>query len=175
MNDNQYKLVLGGGCFWCLEAIYSQISGCKSVSPGYTGGKTLNPSYQQVCTGDTGHAEVIQIIYNPAVVDFSSLLDVFFATHDATTLDRQGNDVGTQYRSIICYSNNDEKELIEQKINSEQTQSKSSIVTQVEPLGEFYPAEIEHHDYYEQNANQPYCQMIIKPKLDKFIQWKESQ
>jgi len=175
MSDGDNKIVLGGGCFWCLEAIYSRITGCHSVIPGYTDGVTKNPTYQQVCTGSTGYAEVIQATYDSAKVDFKSLLEVFFATHDPTTLNQQGNDIGTQYRSIVCYSSPEEKALIEETISQQQSLFKSPIVTQVEQLAEFYPAEVEHHDYYQQNANQPYCQMVIKPKLDKLVHWKQSQ
>jgi len=175
MSDSKYKLILGGGCFWCLEAIYSRIDGCESISPGYAAGKTENPTYKEICSGNSEHAEVIEIIYDASKVNFKSLIEVFFATHDATSLNRQGNDVGTQYRSIVCYSNCAEKEIIEQVIANQQSQLQAPIVTQVIELPVFYPAEIEHHDYYAQNSNQPYCQMVIKPKLDKLIQWKEQQ
>jgi len=175
MTNNKNQIVLGGGCFWCLEAIYSRIDGCDSVTPGYTAGVTNTPTYQQVCTGNTGHVEAVQIVYDASKVKLSALLEVFFATHDPTTLNRQGNDVGTQYRSIVCYSNDKEKEIIKEAIAQQQSSLNAPIVTQVEELTEFYPAEIEHHDYYQQNANQPYCQIVIKPKLDKLISWKESQ
>lgn len=175
MSETERKLVLGGGCFWCLEAIYSRIDGCESISPGYAAGNIDNPSYRDVCNGGTGHAEVIEIVYDSAKVNFRSLVEVFFATHDATTLNRQGNDVGTQYRSIICYSNNSEKEIIAEVVENEQSKLQAPIVTEVIELPTFYPAEIEHHDYYAQNTNQSYCQMVIKPKLDKLIQWKEKQ
>jgi len=175
MSETERKLVLGGGCFWCLEAIYSRIDGCESISPGYAAGNIDNPSYRDVCNGGTGHAEVIEIVYDSAKVNFRSLVEVFFATHDATTLNRQGNDVGTQYRSIICYSNNSEKKIIAEVVENEQSKLQAPIVTEVIELPTFYPAEIEHHDYYAQNTNQSYCQMVIKPKLDKLIQWKEKQ
>jgi len=160
MTNNKNQIVLGGGCFWCLEAIYSRIDGCDSVTPGYTAGVTNTPTYQQVCTGNTGHVEAVQIVYDASKVKLSALLEVFFATHDPTT------HVGTQYRSIVCYSNDKEKEIIKEAIAQQQSNLE---------LTEFYPAEIEHHDYYQQNANQPYCQIVIKPKLDKLISWKESQ
>ena len=172
MQIHSKKLVLGGGCFWCLEAVFRRVNGVIQVTSGYTGGTTFNPSYHEVCSGHSGHAEVVEIVYDDTMVSLSSLLSVFFAIHDPTTLNRQGNDQGTQYRSIVCYSNDDEKRSINDIIKYHQKDFDATIVTQIAALTHFYPSEIEHHDYYEKNSSQPYCQMVIKPKLDKLVQWK---
>lgn len=161
---------LAGGCFWCLEAVYDQLKGVSSVESGYAGGKVANPSYQAVCTGTTGHAEVVQIKYDPAVVSFKDLLDVFFTIHDPTTLNRQGNDTGTQYRSAIFYHTPEQKMIAEQKI-AEVNQSgiwNKPVVTEVTPLDKFYVAEDYHQEYFENNAYQPYCQVVVAPKVAKF-------
>ena len=170
MGQKLETATLGGGCFWCTEAVYKELKGVVDVKPGYSGGHVKNPSYREVCTGNTGHAEVVEITFDPSVVSFSDILEVFFKTHDPTTLNRQGNDVGTQYRSVIFYHNEKQKEVAEKVINLFEKEKiyDKPIVTQVEPFTVFYEAEDYHHDYYERNKNQPYCQFVITPKLDKF-------
>ena len=161
---------LGSGCFWCSEAVYSELRGVLKVEPGYSGGGVQNPTYEQVCTGETGHAEVAQITFDPAVLSFRDLLDVFFSTHDPTTRDRQGADVGTQYRSVIFCHDRAQKEAAESMLR-ELTQEKAyraPIVTQIVAFERFYPAEGYHKDYFRRNLRQPYCQAVISPKLSKF-------
>jgi peptide-methionine (S)-S-oxide reductase len=161
--------VFGGGCFWCTEAVFDELRGVVSVMPGYAGGAIKNPTYEQVCSGTTGHAEVIGIEFDPSQITFKDLLTVFFATHDPTTLNRQGNDVGPQYRSIILYTNDAQKEEA-QKLISELNDSSAHgrpVVTEVKPLDKFYPAEEYHRKYYENHPYQPYCQIIISPKMQK--------
>ena len=163
------QATLAGGCFWCLEAVYDQLRGVENVQSGYAGGRRPNPTYEQVCTGTTGHAEVVQITYDDDQVSFRDLLDVFFTIHDPTTLNRQGGDVGTQYRSAIFYHDDAQKAESEAKIRAleaEQTWS-NPIVTQVEPLEQFYPAEDYHRDYFERNPGQAYCAVVIAPKVAK--------
>jgi peptide-methionine (S)-S-oxide reductase len=158
------------GCFWCTEAFFQQLKGVEKVVSGYSGGHVANPTYEQVCTGTTGHAEASEIIYDPSVISYDQLLEAFWESHDPTTLNRQGNDVGTQYRSVIFYRNEAQKQKAEaykQKLNASGAFS-APIVTAIEPLKNFYPAERYHQDYYENNPNQPYCQMVIRPKLEKF-------
>ena len=158
------------GCFWCTESFFLQLKGVKKVESGYSGGRVPNPTYQQVCTGTTGHAEACNIIYDPSVISYGKLLEAFWESHDPTTLNRQGNDVGTQYRSVIFYHNEMQKETAEkykQKLN-ESGAFRSPIVTAIQPYETFYPAENYHKDYYANNPNQPYCQIVIKPKLEKF-------
>jgi peptide-methionine (S)-S-oxide reductase len=158
------------GCFWCTEAFFQQLKGVEKVVSGYSGGHVPNPTYEQVCTGTTGHAEASEIIYDPSVISYDQLLEAFWESHDPTTLNRQGNDVGTQYRSVIFYRNEAQKQKAEaykQKLNASGAFS-APIVTAIEPLRNFYPAERYHQDYYENNPNQPYCQMVIRPKLEKF-------
>jgi len=160
----------GNGCFWCTEAIFESLKGVESAISGYSGGITENPDYKQVCTGQSGHAEVIQLIYNPAVISFEELLEAFWASHDPTTLNRQGNDVGTQYRSVIFYHNEAQKNSAE-KLKKELNDKKvfpDPIVTEITPAQKFYPAENYHQQYFELNGNEPYCTYVIKPKLDKF-------
>jgi peptide-methionine (S)-S-oxide reductase len=161
---------LGGGCFWCLEAVYKDLKGVERVVSGYAGGQTLNPTYEQVCGGRTGHAEVVQITYDPKVVSFRDLLDVFFTIHDPTTKDRQGADVGPQYRSIILYHSPEQKAEAERAIAdiSERRIWRAPIVTEVVPLERFYPGEDYHQDYFELNPRQRYCQIVIAPKVAKF-------
>ncbi len=161
---------LAGGCFWCLEAVYDQLKGVEKVESGYSGGRVANPTYKQVCTGTTGHAEVVQITYDPQVISFRDLLDVFFTIHDPTTLNRQGNDVGTQYRSAIYYHNPEQKATAEQVIAQLGAQRlwDSAIVTEVTPFDKFYLAEDYHTDYFERNGGQPYCRVVIAPKVSKF-------
>ena len=160
----------GEGCFWCVEAAFQQLNGVISVSSGYSGGQVKNPSYKEVCTGSTGHAEVCQIVFNPQLISYADLLQVFWATHDPTTLNRQGNDIGTQYRSVIFYHNEDQKQLAEKykkELDAAGAYS-APIVTEISPYSVFYKAEDYHQNYYNENGEQPYCQIVIKPKLDKF-------
>jgi len=161
--------VFGGGCFWCTEAIFQELKGVVSVMPGYSGGTLPNPSYEQVCSGKTGHAEVTKIEFDPTQISFRDLLLVFFATHDPTTPNRQGADVGTQYRSIVLYSNHDQKDETGRFIKEleESEPGGKPVVTEIKPLTEFYPAEDYHKQYYLKNKNQPYCQLIIEPKVEK--------
>ena len=161
--------IIGGGCFWCTEAVFKMLKGVHSVLPGYAGGETKNPTYMQICNGNTGHAEVIKIEYDPELVTFENLLTVFFASHDPSTVNRQGNDVGTQYRSIILFTTEDQKGRALKFISELNASSKEGkpIVTEVVPLDIFYPAENYHHDYYSRNADRPYCEVIINPKLQK--------
>ncbi len=160
----------GEGCFWCTEAVFERLAGVTSVISGYSGGEVKNPSYREVCTGRTGHAEVCQIHYDPKVVSYEELLDVFWHTHDPTTLDRQGNDVGTQYRSVIFYHSEEQKRLAE-KSKAEIEASglfDGPVVTRIAPFRNFYKAEDYHQDYFKNNPNQPYCTFIVKPKVEKF-------
>jgi len=174
MNDqNNAKLEIatfGTGCFWCTEAIYERLEGVEKVIAGYSGGHVANPTYKQVCTGTTGHAEVAQIYFNPEIISYEELLDVFWQVHDPTTLNRQGNDIGPQYRSVIFY--HDEKQRLaaeESKLKMEKSVTfKDPIVTVISPLINFYEAEDYHQDYYRFNPNQPYCRVVIAPKLKKF-------
>jgi peptide-methionine (S)-S-oxide reductase len=163
---------LAGGCFWCTEAVFSIIKGVEKVEPGYTGGSVPNPTYEQVSTGTTGHAEAAQITFDPSVISFREILEIFFATHDPTTLNRQGPDVGTQYRSAIFYHSEEQKATAEQVIAELEKEEiwDAPIVTQVEPLKTFYRAETYHKDYYKKHPNQPYCQQVIAPKLAKLQQ-----
>jgi peptide-methionine (S)-S-oxide reductase len=161
---------LGGGCFWCLEAVYDQLKGVTDVVSGYAGGHVPTPSYKQVCTGTTGHAEVVQVTFDPAVISFDDILNVFFTIHDPTTLNRQGADVGSQYRSAIFYHSPEQKAAAEQKIAELNAAGlwNAPIVTQVTPLDMFYPAEDYHQEYFARNPNQGYCQVVIAPKVAKF-------
>lgn len=160
----------GEGCFWCVEASYQQLKGVISVKSGYSGGHVKNPSYKEVCNGTTGHAEVCQIVYDPSVISYADLLEVFWGTHDPTTLNRQGNDIGTQYRSVVFYHNEKQKQQAEAyKAKLDASESFSApIVTEISPYTAFYEAEDYHQNYYNENGEQPYCRMVIKPKLDKF-------
>ena len=161
---------LAGGCFWCLEAVYDEMEGVNSVTSGYMGGQTRNPSYKAVCTGSTGHAEVVQIEFDPSVTSFRDLLEVFFSIHDPTTLNRQGNDVGTQYRSAIFYHSAEQKATAEAVIRELAPALRSAIVTEVVPAVDFYPAEDYHQEYFRNNPNQGYCSYVVAPKVDKFRQ-----
>lgn len=163
---------LGGGCFWCLEAVYVELNGVEKVVSGYAGGEVKNPNYDEVCGGRTGHAEVVQVTFDPDVISFRELLEVFFTIHDPTTLNRQGNDAGTEYRSIILYHDEEQQKAAEQTI-SELGAARiwdQRIVTEVVPLAEFYPAENYHQQYFERNPQQPYCQIIVAPKVAKVRQ-----
>ena len=169
-NEHLDTIYFGAGCFWCVEAIFQQVNGIEEVTPGYCGGTTKNPTYNEVCSGKTGHAEVAKIVFNPSIVDLAHLLEVFWKTHDPTTLNRQGNDIGTQYRSAIFFVNDSHKdevlkfkdELIFEKVWDQ------PIVTQVEKIDVFYPAEDYHHNYYNNNKSQGYCQFVIQPKIEKY-------
>lgn len=169
-NEHLDTIYFGAGCFWCVEAIFQQVNGVEEVTPGYCGGTTKNPTYNEVCSGKTGHAEVAKIVFNPSIVDLAHLLEVFWETHDPTTLNRQGNDIGTQYRSAIFFAKDSHKdevlkfkdELISEKVWDQ------PIVTQVEKIDVFYPAEDYHHNYYNNNKSQGYCQFVIQPKIEKY-------
>jgi peptide-methionine (S)-S-oxide reductase len=160
---------LGGGCFWCLEAAFEQLRGVEKVQSGYAGGRRPNPTYEQICTGTTGHAEVVQVTFDPEAISFREILEVFFTIHDPTTLNRQGADVGTQYRSAIFYHSPEQQATAEEVIAelTEQGIWSDPIVTEIAPLTEFYPAETYHDQYYQRNQGQPYCQAVISPKLAK--------
>ncbi|MBN1462057.1 MAG: bifunctional methionine sulfoxide reductase B/A protein [Paludibacteraceae bacterium] len=166
------SITLGGGCFWCIEAIYQRLEGVIAVSSGYSGGHTENPKYNEVCEGNTGHAEVVQVVFDTRKISLEEILHVFFTSHDPTTLNRQGNDVGTQYRSVIFYSNSAQQTIAEKMIaafNNEKV-FKHPIVTEIAPLKTFYKAENYHQNYYNDNSNEPYCRLIIMPKVRKFQQ-----
>jgi peptide-methionine (S)-S-oxide reductase len=170
MSDKLETATLGGGCFWCVEAIYQDVEGVKEVVSGYAGGKVDNPTYQQVCTGTTGHAEVVQITFDPSVISYQDILYIFWRTHDPTTPNRQGADVGTQYRSVIYYHSNEQKAIAE--ASKAETDAAGlwpkSIVTEISPVTYFYPAEGYHQNYYSLNPRQPYCMAVIDPKVQKF-------
>lgn len=170
MAKNIEKATLGGGCFWCTEAVYLQLEGVEDVKPGYSGGHVKNPSYKEVCNETTGHAEVVQITFDSDKLSFSEILEVFFMTHDPTTLNRQGNDVGTQYRSAIFYHSEEQKETAEKIIQLFEKDKvyKNPIVTEVTQFSNFYVAEDYHINYFERNKNQPYCQFVVAPKVEKF-------
>jgi peptide-methionine (S)-S-oxide reductase len=165
MNSTTETAVFGGGCFWCTEAVFGVLNGVVSVKSGYAGGTTPNPTYESVSSGKTGHAEVLKVEYDPAVISFHDLLTVFFVSHDPTTLNRQGADVGTQYRSIILYTTPEQKSEAERYIDD--LKKDLNIVTELKPLDMFYPAEDYHQDFYKNHEDQPYSQIIIKPKLEK--------
>ena len=160
---------LAGGCFWCLEAVYDEIEGVENVTSGYAGGSTPNPTYEQVCSGSTGHAEVVQIEFDPGVISFGEILDVFFTIHDPTTLNQQGNDVGTQYRSAIFYHSPEQEQIARKKIAELEAAKlwNAPIVTEVVPITAFYPAEEYHQEYFSRNPYQPYCQIVVAPKVAK--------
>jgi peptide-methionine (S)-S-oxide reductase len=162
--------ILGGGCFWCLEAVFDRLDGVQSVESGYMGGTVENPGYRQVCSGATGHVEVVRVTFDPQELSFRDLLEVFFAIHDPTTVDRQGNDVGTQYRSVIFYTSEEQRRTAEQVIAelNASRQWPNPIVTSVEPAQKFFMAEDYHQEYYANNSNQPYCQFVVAPKVKKF-------
>jgi len=169
------EATFGGGCFWCTEVIFQHLEGVTRILPGYMGGHTENPTYKEVCTGETGHAEVIHIDYDPEKISYKKLLGVFFKTHDPTTLNRQGNDVGTQYRSVVFYHDPEQKFEIETFINklTEEQIYDNPIVTEVVPAQTFYEAEDYHHDYFNNNQDNPYCSAVIQPKLQKFLKSRE--
>ncbi len=167
---NDDTITLGAGCFWCVEAIFQQLKGVHSVESGYSGGHTVNPTYREVCTGTTNHAEVCQITYDPAIISFTEILEVFWKTHDPTTLNRQGADIGTQYRSAIFYHTGEQKQIAEEmkaRLNAAGIWQ-DPVVTEIVPFEKFYQAEAYHQEYYFQNTSQPYCSTVITPKLEKF-------
>lgn len=170
-NQNKFEIAtFGSGCFWCTEAIFERVKGVQKVVSGYSGGVTENPTYEEVCTGRTGHAECTQIYYDPSVITYDELLEIFWKTHDPTTLNRQGNDVGTQYRSVIFYHNQEQKqkaEFYKEKLEEEKVWDKP-IVTEIVEFKKFYPAEDYHQNYYDNNPNQGYCAFVITPKVEKF-------
>jgi peptide-methionine (S)-S-oxide reductase len=172
MNQNTSTefITLAGGCFWCIEAVYKEVEGIVSAVSGYTGGRTVNPSYRQVCNDNTGHAEAVQVTFDPAKISYRQVLEIFFSVHDPTTMNRQGADIGTQYRSAIFYNDEKQKTAAEEvikELNKEHIWNKA-IVTQLVPLDKFYPAEEYHQDYFTNNPEQGYCQVIISPKVAKF-------
>lgn len=169
-NPNLETITLGGGCYWCIEAIFENLDGVKTVVSGFSGGQVVNPSYEAVCTGKTGHAEVVQITFDKTKTNLDEILKVFFTVHDPTTLNRQGADVGTQYRSVIFYANEEQRKTAQDIINTLNANKvyNNPIVTKVDPLKNFYKAEDYHQNYYQYNKNQPYCRLVIQPKLEKF-------
>jgi peptide-methionine (S)-S-oxide reductase len=159
---------LGGGCFWCVEIMYQDLQGVLKVESGYSGGRSVNPTYQEICTGRSGHAEVIKVTFDPSLLSYREILDVFFTIHDPTTLNRQGNDRGTQYRSVIYYHSEDQKIIARESKIAAQALWESPIVTEISLLENFYPAESYHQNYFKDNPNQPYCSIVIAPKVRKF-------
>lgn len=168
--ENLQQITFGGGCFWCVESCFNMLDGVDSAISGYSGGDTKNPTYEEVSTGNTGHAEVVQISYDPKIISYEQLLDVFFFLHDPTQLNRQGNDVGTQYRSVIYYQNNTEKQKAEEAITKIDQSKKyqNKVVTELTKFEKFWPAEAYHQGYYNANPNQPYCSAVVGPKIQKF-------
>jgi peptide-methionine (S)-S-oxide reductase len=164
------KATIGGGCFWCIEAVYDSTKGVTRAISGYSGGDTSYPTYKEVSSGDTNHAEVVQVTYDESIISYKEILSIFFKIHDPTTLNRQGNDVGTQYRSVIYYHDKEQKEIAKEVIKEQQSYYDDEIVTDIEPLGEFYKAEEYHQEYLKNNPTQPYCYYVVKPKVDKFKQ-----
>lgn len=167
MSSSVQLATFAGGCFWCVEAVFKRLNGVLSIESGYAGGAVENPSYEQVCRGDTGHAEVIQLQFDPQIIDFNTLLNVFFTSHDPTTLNRQGGDIGTQYRSSVFFHDEEQRQAAETFIQEHQADFDSPIVTQLEPYANYYPAEEYHQDYFERNPQQAYCSAVIPPKLAK--------
>jgi len=162
------SIIIGGGCFWCLEAVFRGVRGVEHVENGYSGGKTPNPDYEAVCTGETGHAEVIKVTFDPKVIDIQTVFTIFFGIHDPTTLNRQGPDRGTQYRSIILYEDDRQKELAEAAKLEAQRYWENPIVTEIVPLGDYFKAEDYHQNYFNLNGSESYCQFVIRPKVEKF-------
>ncbi|AAK41726.1 peptide-methionine (S)-S-oxide reductase MsrA [Saccharolobus solfataricus] len=160
---------LGGGCFWCTEAVYKRVKGVISVKPGYSGGHVPNPTYEDVCTDTTGHAEVVQITFDSSIISYREILEIFFEIHDPTTLNRQGNDVGTQYRSIILYHNEEQRKIAEEMIREVEKRIGKKVVTELKPFEVFYEAEDYHHDFYDKHKYNPYCRLVISPKVKKFM------
>lgn len=169
------RAVFGGGCFWCIEAAFKELSGVETATPGYAGGNTEDPTYREVCTGETGHAEVVTVEYDPAVISYEKLLEIFFTVHDPTQQNRQGPDVGTQYRSIILYTSDDHREIAASYITALNREYDERVVTELEPLDVFYPAEEYHQDYFEKNPDDAYCRMHARPKVQKVRERFRSQ
>ena len=167
MSMKNETIVFGGGCFWCTEAVFTMLKGVVNTTPGYAGGTTINPTYEQVCTGNTGHAEVLKIEYDPEKVSLAKLLDVFSSMHDPTSPNRQGADTGTQYRSMVLYATEEQKKVVEAYLKNAQKKFDKPIVTEVKKLDKFYIAEDYHKKYFDNNPNQPYCVFVIKPKVEK--------
>jgi peptide-methionine (S)-S-oxide reductase len=167
MTNKTEIIVFGGGCFWCTEAVFAMFEGVKKATPGYAGGHTTNPTYDEVCGGDSGHAEVLQVEYDPKIVSTEKLLDIFFKMHDPTTLNRQGADSGTQYRSIILYTTDEQKKAIDKFMGEIKKNFAKPLTTEVVKLQKFYSAEDYHKDYFKKNSLNPYCMMVVKPKVDK--------
>jgi len=167
MKEEYAHAIFGGGCFWCAEAVFKMVRGIMSITPGYAGGTTEHPNYEQVCTGKTGHAEVVDIEYDPSVISYQELLAIFFEMHNPTTVDRQGTDKGSQYRSIILYTSLEQKKIAKEFISVREAKLQKPIVTDIRPLTHFYPAEEYHHNHYEKNPKEPYCTFVIDPKLRK--------
>lgn len=170
MSENMKQITFGGGCFWCVESCFNMLKGVESAVSGYSGGTKENPTYEEVCTGNTGHAEVVQITYNPNVISYDHLLEVFFFLHDPTQLNRQGNDIGTQYRSVIYYNNDSERKIAENYISKIDSSGKypNKVVTELSKFDKFWSAEAYHQGYYNENPNQPYCSAVVGPKIQKF-------
>ncbi|MEH7890128.1 peptide-methionine (S)-S-oxide reductase MsrA [Elizabethkingia meningoseptica] len=170
MENKLAYATIGGGCFWCVESCFNMLKGVHSVTSGYSGGHKDNPTYEEVCTGETGHAEVVQIAYDPAVISYKQLMEVFLFLHDPTQLNRQGNDIGTQYRSVVFYNSEEQKKETEEalKASEEKKEWSGKYVTQVVPFEKFWPAETYHQGYYKANPNQPYCSAVVGPKIQKF-------
>lgn len=169
-NNNLEQITFGGGCFWCVESCFNMLKGVKSAISGYSGGHKDNPTYEEVCTGETGHAEVVQITYDPSVISYEQLMDVFFFLHDPTQLNRQGNDIGTQYRSVIYYKDEAEKAKAEEAVKTSQESGRwqGTYVTELTKFSKFWPAEQYHQGYYNENPTQPYCSAVVGPKIQKF-------
>lgn len=167
-NSELQKMTVGGGCFWCTEAVFDQIKGVEKVVSGYSGGNVPGtPTYREVCSGLTGHAEVIQVSFNPKIISYKELLEIFMTSHDPTTLNRQGADTGTQYRSVIFYHDENQKQIAEQVLSETTSYYDNPIVTELSPLDKFFPAETDHQDYYTNNPEQGYCRVVISPKISK--------
>ncbi|MCT3960516.1 peptide-methionine (S)-S-oxide reductase MsrA [Elizabethkingia anophelis] len=170
MENKLAYATIGGGCFWCVESCFNMLKGVDSVISGYSGGHKANPTYEEVCTGDTGHAEVVQIAYDPAVISYKQLMEVFLFLHDPTQLNRQGNDIGTQYRSVVFYNCEEQKKETEEALKESEAKQQwtGKYVTEVVPFEKFWPAEAYHQGYYKENPNQPYCSAVVGPKIQKF-------
>lgn len=170
MENKLSYATIGGGCFWCVESCFNMLKGVDSVISGYSGGHKANPTYEEVCTGDTGHAEVVQIAYDPAVINYKQLMEVFLFLHDPTQLNRQGNDIGTQYRSVVFYNSEEQKKETEEALKESEAKQQwnGKYVTQVVPFEKFWSAEAYHQGYYKENPNQPYCSAVVGPKIQKF-------
>ncbi len=163
------RALIGGGCFWCIEAVYHKVNGVKQALSGYAGGRRPNPSYESVCSGATGHAEVVEVVFDAEIISYQEILEIFFAIHNPTTLNAQGADKGTQYRSVIFYYNDEQRKQADEVINAVQQQWRDPVVTELSPAPEFYAAEAYHQHYYARNRTQGYCQVVIAPKLQKFM------